>query len=47
MDTPDIEAEGVAGGGQVGDLLKFRELERSSDRSPPAPAATGDRMGHA
>jgi hypothetical protein len=28
MDAPDVEAEGFAGGGQVGDLLELFQLER-------------------
>ncbi len=28
MDPPDIEAEGLPGGGQVGDLLELFQLER-------------------
>jgi hypothetical protein len=47
MDTADIEAEWLAGGGEVSDLLQFLQLERCPGGTAPARTASWGRASHA
>ena len=47
VDAPDVEAEGFAGSGQVGDFLQLLELERRARRTTPTGTASGGGASHA
>ena len=47
VDTPDVEAEGFARGGQVGDFLQLLELQRCTRRTTPTGTAAGGGASHA
>jgi hypothetical protein len=47
VDAADVEAEGFASSGQVGDLLQFLELERRACRTTPTATASGGGAVHA
>jgi hypothetical protein len=47
MDPPDVEAERLSGGGEVGDLLELFQLERCTLGLLAPPTASRRGAGHA